>query len=165
MSKLMLMCGIPGSGKTTAAKQLMGDNIKYISRDEIRFSIIKDGDEYFSKETEVFNEYINQINKALKEDYDVIADATHLNKGSRAKVLNRLTIKPDTIIVTMPCVSLETAIERNNKRTGLAKVPENQIRRMFHQIELPTYEEGIDYFFKYIDGSITVIDLKEELWQ
>lgn len=163
MSKLMLMMGIPGSGKTTVAKKLIGENIEYISRDEIRFAILKDGDNYFSKENQVFDEYIRRINCALNEGHDVIADATHLSRGSRAKVFNRLTAKPDTVIVTMPCVSLETALERNEKRAGLAKVPENQIRRMFHQIELPTYEEGVNYFFKYVDEKMIVIDLKETI--
>ena len=164
MSKLMLMCGIPGSGKTTIAKKMTNNFIKYVSRDEIRFSMLNENDEYFSKEKEVFEEYMNQINRALKEGYDVIADATHLNRSSRAKVLNRLTIKPDTIIVACACVSLETALERNNKRAGLAKVPESQIRRMAHSIELPSYEEGIDYVFRCVDDTITVIDLKEALY-
>ena len=163
MSKIMLMCGIPGSGKTTIAKKMINNSIKYISRDEIRFSMLGENDEYFSKEKEVFEEYINQINNALRNGYDVIADATHLSKGSRAKVLNRLTVKPDTVIVTCVCVSLETALERNSKRAGLAKVPESQIRRMAHSIELPSYEEGIDYVFRCVDDVITVIDLKEEL--
>lgn len=37
----------------------------YISRDEIRYSMISDKDEYFSKEKEVFNEYVKQIDEAL----------------------------------------------------------------------------------------------------
>ena len=47
---LVLMCGAPGSGKTTIAKKLMCNNDLYISRDEIRYSMISDEDEYFSKE-------------------------------------------------------------------------------------------------------------------
>lgn len=165
MSKLMLMCGIPGSGKTTIAKKMINNSIKYISRDEIRFLMLGEKDNYFSKEKEVFEEYMNQINNALRNGYDVIADATHLSKGSRAKVLNRLAVKPDTVIVACVCVSLETALERNSKRAGLAKVPESQIRRMARSIELPSYEEGIDYVFRCVNDTITVIDLKEELWQ
>ena len=165
MSKLMLMCGIPGSGKTTIAKKMINNSIKYISRDEIRFSMLGEKDSYFSKEKEVFEEYMNQINNALRNGYDVIADATHLSKGSRAKVLNGLAVKPDTVIVACVCVSLETALERNSKRAGLAKVPESQIRRMARSIELPSYEEGIDYVFRCVNDTITVIDLKEELWQ
>ena len=74
---LVLMCGAPGSGKTTIAKKLMGNNDLYISRDEIRYSMISDEDEYFSKEKEVFNEYIKQIDEALTKNYHwIFADAT-----------------------------------------------------------------------------------------
>lgn len=66
---LVLMCGAPGSGKTTIAKKLMCNNDLYISRDEIRYSMISDEDEYFSKEKEVFNEYIKQIDEALTKNY------------------------------------------------------------------------------------------------
>ena len=52
---LVLMCGAPGSGKTTIAKKLMCNNDLYISRDEIRYSMISNEYEYFSKEKEVFN--------------------------------------------------------------------------------------------------------------
>lgn len=69
MATLVLMCGAPGSGKTTIAKKILCNKDIYISRDEIRYSIITDQDEYFSKEKEVFNEYIRQIDEALTKDY------------------------------------------------------------------------------------------------
>ena len=40
MSKLYMMMGAPGCGKTTLAKQIFPDNVKYISRDEIRYKTI-----------------------------------------------------------------------------------------------------------------------------
>ena len=40
MSTLVLMMGLPGAGKSTWAKTSMGDNDIYISRDEIRFSLV-----------------------------------------------------------------------------------------------------------------------------
>ena len=46
------MVGIPGSGKSTWAKARCKNNphAAYISRDEIRFSLLKDEEEYFAKE-------------------------------------------------------------------------------------------------------------------
>ena len=41
MSKLFMMVGIPGSGKSYYLKNMTGDNCKVVSRDKIRFSIIK----------------------------------------------------------------------------------------------------------------------------
>ena len=49
-TNLWIMVGIPGSGKSYFAKNILmtDDSWQYISRDEVRFSIIKDDEEYFS---------------------------------------------------------------------------------------------------------------------
>ena len=92
---LLLMSGIPGSGKSYWAQHHIDNRTKYISRDEIRFSMLTDEDEYFAKEKEVFKEFCRQIDKAF-ETYDtVIADATHLNFASRNKTLRNIKTKLD----------------------------------------------------------------------
>lgn len=58
MKKIYLLCGIPGSGKSTWAKNHLDDNSIWISRDLIRFSMVSEEEEYFSKEKEVFKEFI-----------------------------------------------------------------------------------------------------------
>lgn len=145
MASLVLMMGVPGSGKTTYAKKMMGDYDIYVSRDEIRFKLVKEDEPYFSKEDEVLQTFIRTINDALPiaQRY-VIADATHLNMGSRAKILKNLHNKPDNIYVVYVAVSLQTALERNAQREGRALVPESSIKNMYKSISLPRKEEGID---------------------
>ena len=63
MIVLYLMCGIPGSGKSTWIKQNKIESDAVISRDVVRFSLVKEHEEYFSKETEVFYTFIDQINE------------------------------------------------------------------------------------------------------
>ena len=54
---LYLMSGIPASGKSTYAHKLAEKTgAVYISRDEIRFSLLKDEEDYFTHEK--FNENI-----------------------------------------------------------------------------------------------------------
>ena len=145
MASLVLMMGVPGSGKTTYAKKMMGDYDIYVSRDEIRFGLVKEDEPYFSREDEVLQTFIRTINDALPiaQRY-VIADATHLNVGSRAKILKNLHNKPDSIYVVYVAVSLQTALERNAQRKGRALVPESSIKNMYKSISLPRKEEGID---------------------
>ena len=145
MASLVLMMGVPGSGKTTYAKKFIGENDIYVSRDEIRFSLVAEDEPYFSKEDEVLQTFIRTINDALliAKRY-VVADATHLNMGSRAKILKNLHNKPDNIYVVYVAVSLQTALERNAQRSGRALVPESSIRNMYKSISLPRKEEGIN---------------------
>lgn len=144
MASLVLMMGVPGSGKTTYAKKFIGENDIYVSRDEIRFSLVAEDEPYFSKEDEVLQTFIRTINDALPiaQRY-VVADATHLNMGSRAKILKNLHNKPDAIYVIYMAVSLQTALERNAQREGRALVPESSIKNMYKSITLPRKEEGI----------------------
>ena len=151
---LVLMCGAPGSGKTTIAKKLMCNNDLYISRDEIRYSMISDEDEYFSKEKEVFNEYIKQIDEALTKNYHWIFEhATQLNEASRSKVLNQLKNKPNQTIVIYMTTSLEETLRRNRQRTGRALVPEDVVKKMYKSMQKPTEKEKIDITF-FSNGGI-----------
>ena len=129
MSWLYIMCGVSGAGKTTFAKQYFDENIKYISRDEIRFSLVSPEEEYFSKETQVFKIFTNRIQKALDEGFDVVADATHLNMYSRIKLIKALNMKGHHAAAVVVNASLATCLKHNEDRKGTRSyVPEGQIK-------------------------------------
>ena len=145
---LYILCGAPGSGKSYFAENylLKDETIYYVSRDKIRYSMIKENDEYFSKETEVFNAFIHDIKNFLDSKTipckGVVADATHLNWASRRKLLNALGIlngkySDIDIIVVYVHPNLDTVLTRNNSRTGRAKVPEDIVKRMYNSQTSP----------------------------
>lgn len=151
-NKLLIMSGCPGSGKSTYAKKYLS-SAKYVSRDEIRFSIVSENEKYFSKENEVFKKFIKEINDGLREHVDVVADATHLNKQSRYKLFRNLNINKENTQIELFCmhVPLETCLERNEKRRGTRSyVPENALKRMHSSYQLPYGDEGILYDTEYI---------------
>ena len=146
-TRLFLMMGCPGSGKSTFIEKNMSmfNSPKIISRDKIRFSLLKEGDDYFSKENEVFKRFIKDINNSLNRGYgDTIVDATHISQGSRRKLLNAVQSNYDEVIVIWVKVPLSIALERNKGRDGLSLVPEDSIRNMHHNLTKPCKEEGID---------------------
>ena len=153
-SKLYLMMGCPGSGKSTYLKERFSQPPVVVSRDAVRFSMVKEDEEYFSKEKEVFKEYIEQIRTAIKFNAEVFADATHLNESSRAKVLRALgsDLKDVEVNVIWVRVPLEVAITQNEFRSGTrAYVPTSVIRRMYSQATMPSKEEGFEHIYIF-DG-------------
>ena len=154
MSRLIMMMGIAGAGKSTWIKQNY-PNVEPVSRDRIRFDILDEkGGEYFDHEDEVFNSFIRQIIGSLVADEVTIADATHLNRKARLKVLSRVRKYADEVEVVWVRVPLETALRQNAMRTGRAKVPNDVIKRMYQSIERPEDNEGIN--------KLTIIERGEE---
>lgn len=153
MATLYLMMGTPGSGKSTFITDHLNGEI-WVSRDHIRFALVKEDEEYFSKEKEVFREFVKEINTALDNGNDVFADATHLNRASRNKLLRAINPKETPIIeVIWIKTPLSECITRNDNRKGTrAFVPRSVIRRMFNQIEKPEFEEGFKTIYIVEDG-------------
>jgi len=159
---LYVFMGIPGSGKTTLAKKnLLG--ITHVSRDNIRFSLIDKKDNYFSKEKQVYKEFIRQINENIAEGKDVIADATHLNLKSRYKLFHALHIdRTKTIIIGIYFkIPLEICLSRNDTRKGtLAYVPPHEIHNMYTRLEPPTYNEPFDYIYTFDGINMNLLERK-----
>jgi predicted kinase len=142
---LIITVGIPGSGKSTFCKNKF-PQIKRESRDEYRFKLISNKDEYFSKETQVFENWSTAIANNLKNGIDCIADATHLTFKSRAKLINALKNKGVntsmySIVILYFTTPLGICLERNETREGLAFVPEKVIIDMKGCLEEPNEKE------------------------
>ena len=149
MAMLYVMVGIPGSGKSFAAQDIVKHHagpIVYISRDAVRLSVISDEDHYFSKEDEVYDKFTTMIAEQLAAGNDVIADATHMSHGARHKLVETLARKGmymskyDMTFVFMN-TPIETCIERDSHRTGRQHVTEPVIRRMARALSMPAIKE------------------------
>lgn len=146
------MSGIMGSGKTEYIKNCRkySDNIREtatVSRDEIRFCLLQEGEDYFAYEKEVFNKFVEQTQQYLNNEKisTIFADATFLTDKSRNKFLNRLKIT-DAIEIKLIIMdtSLHTCLKRNTHRYGRAKVPETAIIEAWERMERTTGIERIN---------------------
>lgn len=167
---LYIMCGIPGSGKTTKAKSIQKDlkkdgfKSKIVSRDEIRIpkidltvynNIVNDPElrqnYYFSKEEEVREEFIAEIVKGLEHNHVVFADATNISYSQRMTLLDLLEEKgvfwkyPDiNLIYGLMETSFDVCVQRNNERTGIRCVPYDVIYQHEYQFKEPIRDYEID---------------------
>lgn len=164
MADLFLMCGCPGAGKSTFLKNLTkAIDCIIISRDSIRFSIVKPEEEYFSHENEVLETFWNQINEALKTDKDVFVDQTSLTPKARKWLLQHIT-GYNTVNVIWIDEDLDTCLERNEMRAGTrAYVPRKEVCRMYSQFVIPSISEGFDTVYRYNskEGKLTYFERKK----
>ncbi len=161
MKKLYLVCGTPGSGKSTWIAKKMKElpNSICISRDEERFRVLREkGGPYFAYEKDVFHTFIAKINAAIKDNKieRVFVDATHLTEKTRKRVLNRLELEDVEIIPVNFMVPVRLCVRRNEKRKdiedGLRYVPRKTVREMARTFTPATNNE------KYIYSNIIYVD-------
>lgn len=137
---LVMMCGIPGCGKSTYAKETLlkiHPDWKYVSRDEVRYEYVTDQKHYFDHEYEVYKEFCNRISMHLINGDTVIADATHISKSSRSKLIHSLSVEPDKVIIVVLNTPFETCMIRNANRHGITRVPDDSMYRMKNQFRKP----------------------------
>lgn len=139
---LILLVGIPGSGKTTYAQKYIENNpgTVCLSSDKIRKELW--GDESVQGDNnEVFYRMQTRAVNALNFGNDVIYDATNVTRKDRAGIITACPkfAKIECHIVWAP---IETCIERDAERKRT--VGKEVIDRMLKRFQAPYYDEGID---------------------
>jgi predicted kinase len=136
MANLYIMVGIPGCGKSTFAKNYLNDGkAAVVSSDAIRAEISTAYDQ--SLNDQVFKVFHRRIREHLDHDVDVVADATHLTRRSRAETADCAGPwdKVHVVFFKNPLQALERNRNRNGHSNG--EVPGDvMMQRM-----LPRYEE------------------------
>ena len=139
---LILLVGIPGSGKTTYAEKYIEvcGNVIHLSSDKIRAELW--GSEATQGDNnEVFSLMQSRAIEALNNGHNVIYDATNITRKDRSYIISLCPkfVKIECHIVWAP---IETCIERDaaRKRT----VGKEVIDKMLKRFQAPYYDEGID---------------------
>lgn len=140
MPKFIMLIGIPGSGKTTYAKNYIEKNINtiHLSSDLIRKELW--GDEATQGDNnEVFTLMQNRAIEALNNGQNVIYDATNVTRKDRSGIISLCPkfVKIEAHIVWAP---IETCIERDADRERT--VGKAVIDKMLKRFQPPFYDEG-----------------------
>ena len=150
--ELVMLCGIPCSGKSTYVNKLL--TYEYWEN-----AVVLSTDNYIEEQAkrlgmtynEVFQDCIDEATRQLEmsfvrakeEGKRIIWDQTNLSIKTRKKKLIKVpSIYKRTAVWFQ--VDLEEALKRNGTREGKF-IPESILKRMYHQFEIPTLEEGFDF--------------------
>lgn len=139
---LILLVGIPGSGKTTYAEKYIKENPNtvHLSSDKIREELW--GNEATQGDNnEVFSLMQSRAIDALNNGQGVVYDATNVTRKDRSYII-ALCPKFAKIECHIIWAPIETCIERDaaRKRTAGKAV----LDRMLKRFQAPYYDEGID---------------------
>lgn len=142
MNKLYMMIGIPASGKTSLAEQIAkSEDAEIVSSDSIRKELY--GDENIQGDNnKVFRILQDRIIKGLKNNKNMIYDATNISYKTRMTFLQRLNKLDVEKIAIMVATPYEQCLIRNSQRER--QVPEEVIKRMYKNFYVPQYFEGWD---------------------
>lgn len=139
---LIMMVGLPASGKSMYAKKLSEErNCLVVSTDAVRLELFGN-EECQDDNTKVYKIVHERILQLLKQGDSVIYDATNINYKKRMAFLELIKkidcVKQCCFIVT----PYEDCLKYNAERAR--RVPIEVIERMYKNFYIPQYYEGWD---------------------
>ena len=154
----IMMVGLPGSGKSTAAKKLMDRyadrNIEIFSSDKYREMILGDENNQDNNQL-VFNSLYNDLIEAILAGKNVILDATNITIKDRKKCLDRISKYAVNKVAYFMDTPYEQCILNDLKRDR--SVGEQVIAKFLHKFQFPQKYEGFDEIImdKHVDKDPT----------
>lgn len=147
MSKIIMLIGIPGSGKTTYSNELSKKyNAKVVSSDKVRQTFAG------IDEKDVFPTVYRLCIDELKEGRNVILDATHITPKVRKRSFDALdeygiAYEKVAVFVDTPVEVCARRVEIRNQNPNELFLPVDVVYSYGKNIILPTEEEGFNEIF------------------
>lgn len=153
---LIVLCGLPCSGKSTYFRNELISTHALLSRDSMMYTFMSpeyDGEPYNRIYNDIHNDeellkefnesFDKEINRVVKECDNVVIDMTMLSLKSRRIMLNKFNKFNAKCIVFM--TDLETIEERNIERSKQGKYISPEVyENMMRSFVYPVTDEGFD---------------------
>lgn len=142
MQRLIVLVGVPASGKSTIAENIKDESFDIHSSDAIRKELYG-SEQILGNPAEIFNLMYKRTLDSLNSGKNVIYDSTNISRKDRIRLLNFISkinnLSKECIIAA---ATIDTIFERNKNRER--KVPENVILNMLKNFNMPLINEGFD---------------------
>ena len=156
---IYLLIGVPGSGKSTYAKKLHADlGIEIISTDQTR-NLHPDWSEDL-----IWPEVYRLVAEAVKEDRDVVFDATNATPKVRARFRSEVekhNVTPEIVALYFdtPWEECQRRVIKRNQNPAERYLPPEVVASYGHSIIKPSLEEGF-VAIQIIQNGIVVETIK-----
>lgn len=133
--ELLIFVGLPGSGKSTFYRTYFAATHEYVSKDLL------------SNNRNPQRRQMQLIEQALEQQRSVVVDNTNPTSEVRRPLLEMGHLYGATVSGYFFKAEVKQCIERNQQRTGKAKVPPVAIYATAKKLQQPTYAEGFDALY------------------
>ena len=141
--KMVIMCGLPNSGKSQIAKIIAQSiHAKILASNEYRAKMFPNPKYSQDESSEVFGRMKKDIGKLLSNGTPVVLDATNLetkNRRTFIKLAKRYGVE-------IGCIYIESSFEESMEKNS-ENINKEALLRMSNHIHIPSYCEGLDKIY------------------
>ena len=135
---LVILIGIPASGKSSFCRSYLYDSHVRINRDQLKTK---------------YREHL-LLDACICGRQSFVVDNTNVSRAVRAPFIAQARKTGFRVIGYYFSSMLDEALERNRQREGTARIPDQGVAGMARRLELPDYGEGFDeLWYVRMDGS------------
>lgn len=158
MQKIILMVGLPGSGKSTIAENIINGNVDtyedfnpsntiILSSDKFREVFLGDEKDQSNNKL-VFEELKKSFMSYLKQNYNIIIDATNINMKERRYYIREAKKYTSDIIAYVVNTPFDECVNRAENRLN-RPINKEIIFNMMKRFQCPQPFEGLEVIFHY----------------
>lgn len=142
MPNVHVMTGLPASGKTTIAREIVAEGrgrVRRVNLDDLRAMLgNSDGERVWTREHELTALGIQDaaVRQAVDDGFDVVVDNTHLTPRIPRRLKAAVGDRATFVVHNLTAIPLETCLRRDAERAGT--VGEDIIRRLHDSHERAT---------------------------
>lgn len=97
---IIIVCGLPGSGKSYFASRLAGENnAEYVNSDRLRKDMFQSRTYSEQEKTAVYNAMLERMNEAISSKRNLVIDATFHYSKIRQRFITNAAGKADIIFI------------------------------------------------------------------